>query len=233
MTTEGGNLKVVSNFRKLIEFVSSDPNYNPSNPLIITAALQSKEAAVSAAMEDVDNKNAPYKTAIRERVEAFEPLAPLARQVRNVAKASGASEAALANLETPLRKLSGGRASAKVKDDPKTPEDESAGQHSASQMGFDNRTGNFRSFIALVKELTVYNPNEANLKITALEAYADDLEAKNNAVVSNFVPLDQARALRDQLLYENDDSVVNLAALVKACQRSPGAGSTSQTDQGI
>lgn len=216
MTTEGGHLKVLSNFHKLVEFVSADPNYNPSNPLIVVSALQAKETVVSAAVDDVANKNAPNKTVIRERAEAFEALAPTARQVRNVAKASGESEAALANLETPLRKLSGVRASAKIKDDPNTPEDESEGQHSASQMSYDNRTGNFRSFIALVKELTKYKPNEANLKVTALEAYADDIESKNNAVVSTYVPLNQARVLRDQLLYTNEDSVVNLAALVKA-----------------
>jgi hypothetical protein len=216
MTTEGGNQKVLSNFHKLIEFVSADPNYNPSNSLIVVSALQAKETAVSAAMDDVANKNAPNKTAIRERIEAFEALAPTARQVRNVAKGSGEPEAALANLDTPLRKLSGGRASAKIKDDPNTPEDESAGQHSASQMSYDNRTGNWRSFIALVKELTKYKPNEAHLRVPALEAYADHIEAKNNAVVSTFVAFNQARVLRDQLLYLNDDSVVNLAALVKA-----------------
>lgn len=226
MPTEGGNQKVLANFRKLIQSVSADPNYNPSNTKITKTALQAKDTAVSAAMEDVDNKNAPNKTAIRERVEAFEPLAPRSRQVRNVAKGSGESEGALANLDTPLRKLSGGRASAKIKDDPNTPEDESAGQHSASQMSYDNRTGNFRSFIALVKELDHYNPNEAELKVAALEAYADELEAKNNAVVSTFVPLNQARALRDQLLYTDEDSVVNLAALVKAYVRGAmGPGS--------
>jgi hypothetical protein len=216
MTTEGGHLKVLSNFHKLIEFVSADPNYNPSNPLIIVSALQAKETATSAAMDDVANKNAPHKTATRERAEAFEPLAPLGRQVRNIAKASGESDAALANLDTPLRKLSGGRASAKIKDDPNTPEDESEGQHSASQMSYDNRTGHWRSLIALVKELTKYGPNEPHLKVTALEEVADDIEAKNNAALTTYVAVNQSRTLRDQLLYTNEDSVVNLAALVKA-----------------
>lgn len=227
MPTEGGHMKVLTNFRKLIEFVSADPNYNPSNPLIIVTAMQAKETVASAAMEDVDNKNAPHKTAIRDRAEAFEPLAPRARQVRNVAKASGEPEAALQNLDTPLRKLSGSRASPKVKNDPNTPADESAAQHSASQMSYDNRSGHFRSFLALVKELTKYNPNEAELKVTALEAYLDEIEAKNNAVMSTYVPLNQARGLRDQLLYLNDDSLVNLAAFVKAYVKGAlGADST-------
>lgn len=216
MPSEGGDMKVISNFRKLIQFVSADPNYKPSNTALTVPALQAQDATASTAVEDVGNKNAPNKTAIRERVEAFDPLAARARQVRNVAKASGASKTALDNLETPLRKLSGGRASDKIKDDPNTPQNEAAAQHSASQMSFDNRTGNFRTFVALVKELTTYKPNEEDLKVSALEAYADDLDAKNNAVASTFVPLSQARALRDQLLYTNADSVVNNALLAKA-----------------
>jgi len=43
-----------------------------------------------------------------------------------------------------------------------------------------------------------------------------DLDAKNKAVSSAFVPLNQARGARDGILYLNDDSVVNRAALIKA-----------------
>jgi hypothetical protein len=162
-------------------------------------------------------ENAPYKTAIQERAEAFDLLPARVRQVRNVAKASGASEAALANLETPLRKLAGVRASAKTKPDPNAPPDAPVDlQHSASQMSFDNRLGSFRTFVALVKELPSYSPNEPELRVTALEAFADELDAKNNAVVTTGVALAQARTRRDQLLYTNADSLVNNAALVKA-----------------
>lgn len=54
------------------------------------------------------------------------------------------------------------------------------------------------------------------MKIAALEAFADELDAKNNAVITTGVALAQARTLRDQLLYTNPDSVVNNALLVKA-----------------
>ncbi|MBC8032300.1 MAG: hypothetical protein H7Z16_19610 [Pyrinomonadaceae bacterium] len=217
MKSESGHMKVLGNFGKLVESVSADANYNPSNQKITKAALPTQDTAATAAVEDVANKNAPYKTAIQERAEAFEVLPARARQVRNVAKASGASEAALANLETPLRKLAGVRASAKPKPDPNAGPDAPVDpQHSASQMSFDNRLGSFRSFVALVKELPSYNPNEADLKVTALEAYADDLDAKNNVVITTGVALTQARTLRDQLLYTNADSVVNNALLVKA-----------------
>jgi len=217
MTTEAGDMKVLGNFGKLIQSVSADPNYNPSSTSITKTALATQDTAATAAAEDVANKNAPNKTAVRERAEAFDTLSPLGRQVRNVAKASGAPEAALDTLETPLRKFSGTRATPKAKPDPARAADAPVdSQHSASQMSYDNRVGSFRTFVALVKELPSYNPNEVNLKAAALEAYADELDAKNNAVTTTGVALAQARSLRDQLLYTNPDSVVNNALLVKA-----------------
>lgn len=216
MPTEAGDMKLLGNFRKLIEFVSADPNYNPSNAAIKKAALEALDSNATQVAEDVLNKQASYKTAVRERSDAFEPLPSRGRQVRNVAKASGASEAALANLETPLRKLSGERASPKIKDDPNTPEAESGGPRSVSQLSYDNLVGHFRAFVAVVKELTTYQPNEDELRVTALETYANELDAKNTAVIAASVPLSQSRALRDQVLYTNPDSVVNIAALVKA-----------------
>src|SRR5688500_889143 len=101
-------MKVLGNFRKLIEIVSANPNYKPSNDDIKIPALEALDASATAAAEDVDVKNAPNKTAMQARGEAFDLLSVRGRQVRNVAKASGASPAAIKGLDTPLRKLSGG-----------------------------------------------------------------------------------------------------------------------------
>ena len=54
------------------------------------------------------------------------------------------------------------------------------------------------------------------MKIAGLEAYADELAAKNDAVITTLVQLNQARARRDDLIYSTDNSVVNTALLVKA-----------------
>lgn len=60
-----------------------------------------------------------------------------------------------------------------------------------------------------------YNPNEEDLKTNRFTMIADDLESKNNAVSISFVPLSNARHLRDTLLYTGDNSVVNVAKQVK------------------
>lgn len=232
MTTEAGDMKIIGNFRKLIDWVSSDANYKPSNAAIKPPALEAQFTSGLDALEDVPTKQSANKDAMNERREAFSPLPTKARRIRNVAKASGASESTLANMETPLRKIVGERKSDKIKDDPNTPVNESAKQHSASQMSFDNRIGNFRALLALVPNVPGYKPNEDELKLTSLTTYADELEAKNNAVNTTFVPLSQARALRDALLYDNPDCIVNTALLVKAYVTG-ALGSQSHLNQQI
>jgi hypothetical protein len=120
----------------------------------------------------------------------------------------------VADAQTNILKITGDRRSAKTKDNPATPGDESKGSHSASQMSSENRLGNFEAYLEILKQVPAYNPNETDLKLTALTAYAADLKAKNDAVNATFAKLSQARGQRDQLLYLADDSIVNTALLV-------------------
>lgn len=216
MTTEAGDMKVIGNFRKLIDWVSAEANYKPSNDSLKAVALETQYTNAWAAVEAIATKYAPYKAAINSRKTAFDLLRRKGRQIRNVMKASGASPETMANVDTPLRKLLGERKSEKAKDDPNAPPNGVGKQHSASQMSFDNRIGSFTILLSIVGTVTAYNPNEPDLKLTALQAFADDLAAKNNLVNTTFVPLSQARALRDQLLYQGDNSIVNVAFLAKA-----------------
>jgi hypothetical protein len=227
MSTESGDNKLLGNFRKLIDEVSADPNYNPANDKIKVTALEAQYTASDAVVNGVAAARAPNKLAITDRDDTFSGLRPLAVRSRNFLKASGAPQGVVDDAETSIRKLSGGRKSPKVKDDPKTPEDESKKGSSASQMSYENQIGNFEAYIEIVKNVSAYKPNEADLKVTALTAFAADLTAKSNAVSTTSATLNQARGQRDQLLYLADDSIVNTARLVKAYVQA-ALGSQSQ-----
>ena len=216
MPNEAGDMKLIGNFRKEIDYVSADPTYNPSNAALAKSALEDLYTAGLAAVQEVSNKMAPNKLAIDARQIAFEALGSLVKRSRNLLKASGASSKVLDDAETLVRKLTGTRKSPKVKDDPNTPENEADVSHSASQMSYDNRLGNFGGYVAILSNVPEYNPNETDLKLTGLNATVADLQAKNNAVSSTFVPLSQARGVRDNLLYTGAGCVVNTALLVKA-----------------
>lgn len=216
MPSEAGDMKLLGNYRKLIDLVSADPNYNPSNANITKTALETNYTTSVAVAEDVPVKKAPNTFAITEREGAFDQVPGLTRRSISMLKASGASQAIIDDAKPLALKLTGKRKSARIVDDPNTPEDESAGQRSASQMSYDNQRGNFNALRALLANVPSYGPNENDLKLTALEAFSATLEAKSNAVITTFVALNQARGVRDEVLYTGEDSVVERSKLVKA-----------------
>jgi len=220
MASESGDMKLLGNFGKLVEFISINPDYNPANAALKLPALNAQKTAALAAVADIGTKEAPYKAAVNDRQEGFEGLRPVVSRAGNMFKASGAGQKIQDDLKTVSRKISGRRKTAKVKDDPNTPVNEATKSHSASQLSYENILGNYEAFVAILKTEPGYAPNEADLKITGLTALANDLKAKNDAVSSTFAPVSAARGVRDQLLYLNDDCVVNNALLVKAYVRA-------------
>src|SRR5438132_213167 len=131
MANEAGDMKLLGNFRKLIDLVSGDANYKPSNNTLKVSALEAQYAAALAAVQDVAAKAAPNKAAINDREIAFNALNSTVTRAHNLAKASGASPQHLEDLNTSKRKLSGVRKSApksapksaNVKADPKAAPD--------------------------------------------------------------------------------------------------------------
>lgn len=194
MPNEAGDMKLLGNFRKLIDYVSADSTYNPSNATLNETALEAQYSSALSSVQEVADKMAPNKLAIDARQTAFDALGALVKRSRNLLKASGASTKVLDDAETFVRKLTGVRKSPKSKDvpdDPNTPENEADVNHSASQMSYDNRVGNFGGYLAILKNVPEYNPNETDLKLTGLNATLADLQAKNDAVSATFVPLSQ------------------------------------------
>lgn len=216
MSSESGDMKLLGNFRKLIDLVSGEPSYKPSNTSLKSSALEAQDTAARDSVAAIGASSAPYKVAVNDRQYAFENLGEVVIRARNMLKASGADKKILDDAETHLRKVLGRRKSAKAKDDPNTPANEAGASHSASQLSFENRLGSFESFVAILANVSDYKPNENDLKLASLQTLSSDLQTFNDTVSSMFVPLSQARGVRDQLLYSNGDCVVNTALLVKA-----------------
>ena len=208
--------QLLSEFRKMIDFCAAAAGYNPTNPLLQIAVLNTKYAAGVAAVADISTQIAPFKVAVNERQQAFEGIGGYGVRVRNMAKASGASPELLADMLTYTRKLRGSRAGTKPSDNPDTPENEALNKHSVSQTSYAALVEHFRNLTNLAKNEPVYQSNEADLKTNSLDAYIADLETKNANVANKFVPLSNSRAGRDALLYTDSDSIVDTAQLVKA-----------------
>ena len=208
------------NLNKLVQFVVVfGAVYNPTNKDIQLANLQTFLAACLDALDEVGAMLAPYKQAVDDRENEYKDLSKLTTRLINAFRASGASANEIADAQTYARKIQGKRKTAKPKDDPNTPEDESKEAHSASQMDFASRRQMLVDFIAYLVA-AAFNPNETDLKSAALTAVADNLEARNLAVDATFAPLSSSRVSRNNLLLDAETGILNRAQMVKAYVKS-------------
>jgi hypothetical protein len=220
MPSESGDFKLLANFRKLIDLVSADSDYKPSNAALKKPALNALHTSATDAAHDVPDKRTANMVTISDRETGFSAVSPLMTRVHGLAKASGAPPQTVEDLNTFKRKFSPTRrkqkgSAAPAENAPSTEEPQAEKQRSSAQTGCDNQLGHLRGYLGVLSTVSDYNPSEADLKLPALQSFVDDLHAKNDAVSASFVPLSQARGLRDQLLYLGDNSVVNTALLVK------------------
>lgn len=95
MNSESGDMKLLGNFRKLIDHVSAETNYKPANADLKPPALEAQYTAALAATQDVPAKMAGYKSALSDRQSTYDDLDPIVMRSRNMLKASGADKSTL------------------------------------------------------------------------------------------------------------------------------------------
>ncbi|MEI7962139.1 MAG: hypothetical protein WCI04_07425, partial [archaeon] len=218
----------------LVGIQSLGTAYNPSANEIKVAAVQALKTNIDDSLTSVRNTGAPYKNATNARSEVFKKQSKYTTRILKALKGCGATKKEIADGVSLEKKLQGKRITPKhaldafIDSTHKTitstqPTDSSTSadtiqeivNHSASQMSYDNRTENFKKLIAFLTGITKYNPNEADLKITALNTYATNLVTLNDTANSTFVPYANARIQRDKYLYADGTGAHDIVQQVK------------------
>ena len=133
-----------------------------------------------------------------------------------------------------MRKIQGTRATAKKTEDEKKAllaEGIETKEVSSSQMSSDSRLENFDKLIQLLGSVTLYAPNEEDLKVTTLTALYNDLKTKNAAVVAATIPLSNARIARNEVLYKDLVGLHDLSLDVKTYIKSVFGATSPQYKQ--
>lgn len=217
-TTETGHAKNIDNADYLNVIIATfGARYNPGNPVIAATVLKEKAIAARKAVNDVSLAQGYYFQAAASREAAFKGLAPLATRIINTLRASTTSERIDANATTIIRKIRGTGAKAAPKPKPAA-EGEVAVKVDAvsvSHKSYDSLTDSVDELVSLLAATPEYTPNEPELKLDAVKAYATELRAKNNAVNAALVALDTARITRNRELYDPDNGLVDSALTAK------------------
>jgi len=216
--SETGHAKNEANWAQLITFVTSyGTDYNPSNPAIKTAALQSIADNAKNSSTVTNIAWSGYKNARAAREVAFDALGPLVTRTVNAVKATGTTKQVDEGAIALARKVKGGKSKRKSKPVTTEPADEEKEiiENSTSQMSFDNRLANTENLITLLESVPEYAPNEEDIKPTALRSFYSDLKTKNDATVAAVVALSNARIARNVVLYKPLTGMVDLSVDVK------------------
>lgn len=234
-TTETGHAKNAANFDLLISFVTSyGTAFNPSKAGLKLAALQTLATNAKNTLNAVNTALPAYSNAVAAREAAFEPLNKLITRVNNALKATDTTQQVDENARTLVRKIQGTRATAKKTDKEKAAlkaEGKETKEISSSQMSYDSRLDNLDKLIKLLTSITLYAPNEADLKVTALTTLYNDLKAKNTAVVTATALLSNARISRNDILYKTNTGLVDIALDTKTYIKSLYGATSPQYKQ--
>jgi hypothetical protein len=209
-TSEKGHAKNIANFKLLITQAEGvGVIYNPSNPDLATEALGALYDTNFFNQGTVNTATPPYSNAVNAREIIFKPLNRLVTKLRRVYKSTaGVTPVQLENFMTIARKIKGDR---KVE----IPRDDTEHHHSVAQLSYDQRTNSVDQLIALLTSTPGYNPNEVEYKIVTLTAMYNNMLVKTEAVNQTFVPLNNARTLRDNTMYLSPNNLVDTAYKAK------------------
>jgi hypothetical protein len=234
-TSETGHSKNVANLEEMISYINGyGTSYNPSKNAIKSPALNTLLANSKTAVTAVNSAMPAYSNAVSARESAFEPLSKLITRVFNSLVATDTTEQVNDSAKTLVRKIQGRRASKKLTEEEikaLADKGENVTQISSSQMSYDNRLDNLDKLIKLLLSVSLYSPNEADLKPAALTTLYNDLKTKNSAVISATIPLSNARISRNDILYKENTGLVSIANDVKTYIKSVFGATSPQYKQ--
>lgn len=218
--SETGHAVNAANFTRMIAYAeNAGAKYNPPNDAISVVNLKIKDQKQIAAIKLFHEKAAIWMQDVNAREAAMEPVNKLMTRVKNLVNACNVLPQFINDVSGLVKKIQGVRATPKIKTevgDVKSPTEETIIQISASQQGIDNKIDNLDKLLELLKAEPNYLPNEADLRITAIETLINDAKAKNKAVGLSAPPLESARNDRNNELYGKIHGGLDLANVVKS-----------------
>jgi hypothetical protein len=209
-TNETGHAKNVANITPFTNAIESyGAAYNPPVPYLAIAPLRALRPPLDLVLPKVDAASSAYKVAVNQRQQPFDLMPKLASRALYAIKVVGTAKE-IADATAIVKKIHGGGKKLN-EEDPAI----QARSRSTSQMSFDMRADNFREFTAFLAAIPAYKPNEADLKVPALNAFLATLPGLSDAVSKAGMAFAKCRQERDTLLYDPNTGAVPLCNRAK------------------
>lgn len=228
--SETDHSKNVKNFETLmISCKGFGSVYNPSNEGLTIANLVLKHLESKKSVKQVKLAETPFNDIEGQRSIVFKPLKATATKVLNALRSSKVPSTVIDDAETINRKIQGKRADNTVEE--AVEGKEAKAKNSVSQQSFDMQLDHFEKLVALVDLEANYKPNETELKVATLNAYATQLDAINTSVKDAYTPYKNALDFRNDMLYAPQTGLIETAKAVKNYVKSVFGNASPQYKQ--
>lgn len=230
--SETGHAKNIANLQNLISFCQGyGTTYNPSKQSLTMAELQDLYQNAFAKLNSAKTGKTAFDNAKNSRRLEFEDLKALSTKITNAFIVSGADNLAIADLKLINSKIQGRRIGKKTTE-PNTSEiPETIRTISTSQQSYDRLIDHFTNLIQVLEQNSFYNPNENELKITALLAKKEILQTVNTNLINAYTNYSNTLIQRNQILYDHIIGLVQTAKEVKQYVKSVYGATSPEYNQ--
>jgi len=217
--------KNVQSLEKLLGICTGlGENYRPGNQKLQVEAMTTLLSQAQTIVSQLNVARTAYENATNNREIGFGNLASFGTRLLGALIASGASAQTVDDARAMTRKLAGYRASDKVAPANGAAASEStaasASKRRARGLDYNSIAGHFEKLIATLAAETNYQPNEADLQVGALRERLSGLLSANSKVIQTAEGLRQARNQRDEVLYNQSNSVYHVGQMAKQYVKS-------------
>ncbi|MFZ4800227.1 MAG: hypothetical protein ACOYMA_22245 [Bacteroidia bacterium] len=238
----GHYLNVVKFDELIVICKSYDLIYKPSKTSYSITALELLSAEVKDILLNVSQKEIAYAKDTNDRELQFVDLKRLSTRVLLAAKSSGVTSVHFNDLVNVNRKIQGRRAVAITAEEKVTMKSQILNKsadpnlpllkkNSVSQLSYDRLFNNFSKLVEVLKATPEFKPNEEELKITSLSAKLELMRLSNQIVSESTVNLSKVRFDRNQIMYLQENNLVDTAMAVKNYSKSVFGARSIQNKQ--
>lgn len=210
--------KNIANFTSACQILEAMGDlYNPSNANLLLANLQPKKDLLATTIKVLNDKKTIYKNAVATRQKTIESLNNKMSKALNYSKSINISEKNKKNIANQVNKIRGYKKTKTINSDTTL-----TATISTSQMSYDNRIANLDAIISQLASHPEYQPNETEIQIPALQAYHTQLTTLSSTVNAAGNVLITAIKDRNQILYFDENNIIQLIKDIKNYLKSLG-----------
>lgn len=210
---ETGHFKNLSNFSSLISYLDTLSSYAPDATEIQMRSLQTLYDDTKTATDNLVTMSAALQQSINDRQLKFEQMRKLSTKIMKYLEANSTDDEAIKDVLTHYRDLGSKKLSRKetVGADGSVSEK----TYSSSRLSFESKAENFQKMVERLATIPGYAPSNVELQIPTLQTVYENLHTINRAVNEEYHEVNQSRTARNQLMYEKNTGLVDIAQRVK------------------